>query len=214
MARQGRHSARRGGAAPTGQAAGKGHRWRVRHLLTPHFLLGVGTVGLAVAAYAGTHTYLDFHAGPDRASGCTGGCQHGAPQRDGTPPASALAGRPDDPTPEAVSRSRPPLAASVLRVRHQAGEDPGGGFHAVVILTNTGTRPVSDWHLTYTYPDAKVRTASPARLWRGGSSPVLFGASVSRTIEPGETVRVRLSGDGVASGPYGCRLNGAVCHFG
>ncbi|HEY3682400.1 MAG TPA: cellulose binding domain-containing protein [Streptosporangiaceae bacterium] len=198
MARQGRHSARRGGAAPTGQAAGKGHRWRMRHLLTPHFLLGVGAVGLAVAAYAGTHTYLDFHAGPDRASGCTGGCQHGAPQH--------------DPTPEAVSRSRPPRAASVLRVRHQAGKD-GGGFHAVVILTNTGTRPVSDWHLTYTYPHAKVRTASPARLWRGGRSPVLFGASVSRTIEPGETVRVRLSGDGVASGPYGCRLNGAVCHF-
>jgi hypothetical protein len=186
----------------------------MRHLLTPHFLLGICTVGVAIAAYAGTHTYLDFHAGPDKPSGCTGGCQHGAPRRNDRPPASAMAGRSNDPTPEAVSRSRPPPAASVLRVRHQAAKGSGGGFHAVVILTNTGTRPVQDWHLTFTYPHAAVRSASPARLWRGGRSPVLFGASVSRTIEPGETVRVRLSGDGVAAGPYGCRLNGAVCHFG
>lgn len=208
MARHGRHSARRGDAAPTGPVVRTGRRWRVRHLLTPHFLLGIGTVGVAVAAYAGTHTYLDFHAGPDMPSGCTGGCQHAPAAGD-----PSLAERPDEPTPEAASRSRTPRPASVVRVRHRTSGDGHGGFRAVVTLTNTGDRPVSDWRLTFTYLDADVRSASPARLWRSGGSPVLFGASVVRTIEPGQTVRVRLSGIGDATGPYGCRLNGAVCHF-
>ena len=195
MARQGRESSRRTG------------RWRFRQLTTPHFLAGVGTVGVAIAAYAGTHTYLDFHAGPDATSGCEG-C------RESTPPASVLADRPGAPEPEAGSRYRPPLAVSPVRVVHTARTDGDGGFRSVLALTNTGPEPVRHWKLTFTYPDARVRRITAARLRHGGHTPVLYGRGTHRTLAPGETVRIRLAGTGVAAGPYGCVLNGETCDFG
>jgi len=199
MARQGRDSARRTG------------RWRIRHLVTPHFLVGVGAVGVAITAYAGTHTYLDFHAGPDATSGCEG-CREDT--RESTPPASELAERPGEPVPEAGSRVRPPLAVSPVRVLHHARTDGDGGFRSVLVLTNTGPRPVRHWRLTFTYPDARVRTATAVRMRHGGHSPLLYGTGRHRTLSPGESVRIRLTGSGVAAGPYDCVLNNATCDFG
>lgn len=200
MARHGRKSSRRTG------------RWRFRHLVAPHFLVGVSTVGVAIAAYAGTHTYLDFHAGgPDAASGCEG-CRR--TDRDTPPPASALAERPGEPAPEAGSRLRSPSATSPVRVVHRARTDGDGRFRSVLVLTNTGPKPVRHWRLTFTYPDGRVRTAAAARMRRGGRSPLLYGKGAHRTLAPGESVRVRLSGKGVAAGPYGCVLNGQACAIG
>ena len=210
MARHGRHSARRAGTAPGDRAPRTGAAGRLRYLLlTPHFMVGLGVVGVAVAAYAGTHTYLDFHAGPDEPSGCTGSCQHSTTP----PPASALAGRPGDPTPEAASRSQSPGA---VRVAQRASRDGHGGFHAVVTLTNAGSEPVHNWQLTFTYPDGSVRAAAArdgVRMLRAGASPVLSGVSGGRTLAPGETIRVRLTGDGVPTAPYACRVNGTTCQI-
>lgn len=213
MARHGRHRVRRAGTALRDRAQKTSAARRLRYLLiSPHFLVGLGVVGVAVAAYAGTHTYLDFHAGPDEPSGCTGGCQ-----RTVTPPSSALSERRDDPTPEAQSRARQPGAASPVRVAQRTSRDGHGGFRAVMTLTNDGPHTVRGWRLTFTYPDGSVRAAAAddgVRMLRAGASPVLSGVSGGRTIAPGETIRVRLTGDGVPTGPYGCRLNGAACEVG
>jgi len=168
--------------------------------VNPHFLVGVGTVGLAVAAYAGTHTYLDFHTGPDNASDCTG-CREATP-KPATPPASALADG------GGAARSALP---SPVEVVHRVRKGGGNGFRTELLLTNNGPEPVRHWRLAFTYPDGRVRTATAARLDRSGHSPVLDGEGAHATLQPGESVRIGLSGTGAASDPYGCELNGQAC---
>lgn len=164
--------------------------------MSPHFLVGVGTVGLAITAYAGTHTYLDFHTGPGTTSG-----RETTPAP--TPPASALADRQGGSVP----------AGSPVRVVHRVR--PGDtGFRADLLLTNTGSAPVRHWRLSFTYPYGKVRSATAARLDRSGRSPVLYGKGEHATLSPGESVRIHLTGTGVAESPYGCRINGEPCDFG
>lgn len=178
-------------------------RWRLRQLVNPHFLAGVGAVGLAVAAYAGTHTYLDFHTGPGNTSDCAG-CREGAPEP-ATPPASALADR------RGASGPAVPSSVEVVhRVRH--GDDDG--FRTTLVLTNNGPDPVRHWRLAFSYPNGKVRTATAARLDRSGRSPVLYGKGPHATLQPGESVRIRLTGTGAGADPYGCELNGQACRFG
>lgn len=165
--------------------------------MNPHFLTGAGAVGLAITAYAGTHTYLDFHTGPGTASG---GATPAPP-----PSASALADR---------QGGSAPAPGSAVRIAHRVRTGDGAGFHADLLLTNTGAVPVRHWRLTFTYPYGKVRKVTAARLDRSGRSPVLYGQGAHATLAPGESVHIRLTGTGVAEAPYGCRLNGEPCAFG
>lgn len=164
--------------------------------MNPHFLTGVGTVGLAITAYAGTHTYLDFHTGPDIPSG-----RETTPAT--TPSASALADRQGGPA---------SASGSAVRIAHRVHAG-GDGFRADLLLTNTGAAPVRHWRLTFTYPYGKVRKVTAARLNRSGRSPVLYGKGPHATLSPGESVRIHLTGSGVAESPYGCTINDRPCDF-
>ena len=89
-----------------------------------------------------------------------------------------------------------------------------GGFQAQIVLTNTGTSPVSPWSLTFTFGgDQKISS-----LWNGvatqsGTQVTVKNAAYDATIAPSASVTLGFTGTYSSSNaaPTGFALNGTSC---
>jgi endoglucanase len=77
-----------------------------------------------------------------------------------------------------------------------------GGFQAQVVLTNTGTVPLSSWTLSWTFPGSQTIASS----WSGvftqtGTSVSVTNESYNGNVAPGGTVTVGFTANGTSGSP-------------
>ncbi|MEU0560988.1 cellulose binding domain-containing protein [Dactylosporangium sp. NPDC006015] len=88
------------------------------------------------------------------------------------------------------------------------------GFVADVTVTNTGTTPIYDWVITFTFPgDQRVTQAWNATSSQTGAAVTLTHASWNRVIPPGGSVTVGMYGTRTAppTPPPTVYVNGVPC---
>ncbi|KOV83215.1 alpha-L-arabinofuranosidase [Nocardia sp. NRRL S-836] len=119
----------------------------------------------------------------------------------------------------ALSWASPPLtlttgspATSTCSVRLGNVSDWSSGFVGSVDITNTGTRAIADWTLTFTWPTALQQVSSGwnATWSQAGSTVTVVGTG---RIEPGATVGTGFVGSytGPNIPPTAFTLNGTLC---
>jgi endo-1,4-beta-xylanase len=93
----------------------------------------------------------------------------------------------------------------------------GGGFQGEVTLTNTGTEPVTDWELTWSFPSGQ----RVSQMWNGtftqsGAEVTVRPSGWNASLAPGASVSVGFIGSwsGSNDAPSGFALNGAACATG
>ncbi len=89
-----------------------------------------------------------------------------------------------------------------------------GGFQAQIVLTDTGTAPVSPWTLTFAFGgDQKISNLWNATYTQSGENVTVAAASYDATITPGSSVTVGFTGTFSASNatPTGFAVNGTAC---
>lgn len=90
-----------------------------------------------------------------------------------------------------------------------------GGFGANIIITNTGTTPITGWTLTFRFANGQTIT----QLWNGsytqsGGAVTITNLSYNGTIAPGGTVNPGFNGswNGTNTNPTSFALNGVTCN--
>ncbi len=89
-----------------------------------------------------------------------------------------------------------------------------GGFQAQVVLTNTGTTPISPWTLTWTFPgDQKISQLWNASYTQSGERVTATAESYNSTIAPSGSVTVGFTGTFTSSdaSPTSFAVNGTTC---
>ncbi|MFC7614849.1 cellulose binding domain-containing protein [Actinokineospora soli] len=90
----------------------------------------------------------------------------------------------------------------------------GNGFHAEVVLANTGTSPVTGWSLAWTFADGqRVTNGWNAAITQQGAAVTAANASWNAAIAPGATVTFGFLGSKTATNtaPTAFTLNGGAC---
>ncbi|EOD69923.1 cellulose-binding protein [Amycolatopsis vancoresmycina DSM 44592] len=108
----------------------------------------------------------------------------------------------------------PPVESSACSVRYSVTDQWNVGFTAGVSVTNTGSRTLSPWTVTWTFTAGQQVTHS----WNGdysqsGSRVTMKAVSYNLTLAPGATVDIGFNGsyDHGNPAPVGFTLNGAAC---
>ncbi len=89
-----------------------------------------------------------------------------------------------------------------------------GGFQAQIVLTNTGTSPISPWTLTWTFPgDQKISQLWNATETQAGEQVTASSESYNATIAPSASVTIGFTGTYTASdtAPASFSVNGTAC---
>src|SRR5216684_4468281 len=89
-----------------------------------------------------------------------------------------------------------------------------GGFQAQAVITNTGSSPVNDWTLAWTFPgDQKISSLWNGTYSQSGESVRVANASYNGTIPARGTVTVGFTGTFTSNNtaPSSFTLNGAAC---
>jgi hypothetical protein len=88
------------------------------------------------------------------------------------------------------------------------------GFVANIMITNTGTTPITDWVVTFTFGgDQRISQAWNASFSQTGAAVTLTHASWNRVIPPGGSVTVGIYGtrSGQPTPPVTVYVNGVPC---
>ncbi|MEV6831168.1 cellulose-binding domain-containing protein [Amycolatopsis sp. NPDC051102] len=108
----------------------------------------------------------------------------------------------------------PPVVSSACSVRYAVTDQWDNGFTAGVSVTNTGSRTLSPWTVTWTFTAGQRVTHS----WNGdfsqsGSRVTMKAVSYNLTLAPGATVDIGFNGafDHGNPSPSGFTLDGASC---
>src|ERR1035441_7702053 len=89
-----------------------------------------------------------------------------------------------------------------------------GGFHAQVVIANTGTTTINGWSLTFTFPgDQKVASNFNGGYAQTGENATLTNASYNGTIAPGASITDGFQGTWTSSdaNPTSFSLDGTAC---
>ncbi len=89
-----------------------------------------------------------------------------------------------------------------------------GGFQAQIVLTNTGTSPISGWTLTWTFPgDQKISSMWTASFTQSGESVTAINESYNASIPAGGSVTIGFTGSFSSSdaAPASFAVNGTAC---
>jgi endoglucanase len=89
-----------------------------------------------------------------------------------------------------------------------------GGFQAQIVLTNTGTSPISPWTLAWMFPgDQKIASMWTASYTQSGESVAAASESYNATIAPGGSVTIGFTGSYASSNspPASFAVNGTAC---
>ncbi|MET8854528.1 cellulose-binding domain-containing protein [Amycolatopsis sp. NPDC004625] len=111
----------------------------------------------------------------------------------------------------------PPVETSGCSVKYRVTDQWNNGFTAGVSVTNTGSRTLSPWTVTWTFTAGQRVTHS----WNGdysqnGSRVTMKAVSYNLTLAPGATVDIGFNGafDHGNPSPTGFALDGAGCTAG
>lgn len=111
----------------------------------------------------------------------------------------------------------PPVESPGCSVRYRVTDQWNDGFTAGVSVTNTGSRTLSPWTVTWTFTAGQRVTHS----WNGdfsqsGSRVTMKAVSYNLTLAPGATVDIGFNGafDHGNPAPSGFALDGAGCSTG
>lgn len=88
------------------------------------------------------------------------------------------------------------------------------GFTASVKLKNTGTTPLANWKLTFSFANGQTVQQGWSATWaQSGSEVTATGASWNSTLAPGATVDLGFNGShsGTNNAPTAFAINGAAC---
>jgi endoglucanase len=89
-----------------------------------------------------------------------------------------------------------------------------GGFQAQIVLTDTGTAPISGWTLTWTFPgDQRIGSLWNATYTQSGEHVTATAEPYNATIAPSGTVTIGFTGTFTASdaAPTTFAVNGTTC---
>ena len=95
------------------------------------------------------------------------------------------------------------------------GEWPGA-FIAQVILTNTGSQPISGWSLVWSFTGAqRVTQIWNATATQSGATVTAVGEPWTRTIQPGQSVHMGFLGTSFNANPAPelVTVDGAACNL-
>nr|WP_189179433.1 cellulose binding domain-containing protein [Microbispora rosea] len=91
----------------------------------------------------------------------------------------------------------------------------GTGMMANISITNTGTQPINDWRLTFSFPDngQKVTSGWVATWSQSGAQVTAAAPAWGKDLAAGATVNIGFNGthEGINPDPARFSLNGAVC---
>jgi endoglucanase len=110
-----------------------------------------------------------------------------------------------------------PAAPGACRVRYTVDGEWPGAFIAQVILTNTGTQPISNWNLVWSFTGAqRVTQIWNATATQSGARVTAVSESWNRTIRPGQSVNMGFLGTSFNANPAPelVTVNGATCSVG
>ncbi|RKS72792.1 cellulose binding domain-containing protein [Motilibacter peucedani] len=87
------------------------------------------------------------------------------------------------------------------------------GFTSTLRFWNTGTAPISDWTLTFTFGGTRQTVT---KLWsaaweQDGATVTATPLAFNRTIQPGKQLTVGFIADGVNANPTSVTLSGTAC---
>nr|WP_231134637.1 cellulose binding domain-containing protein [Motilibacter deserti] len=88
-----------------------------------------------------------------------------------------------------------------------------GGFSGAVVVTNTGTKPIADWTVSWQAgAGQQVTSAWPGTLSQSGTTVTVSAPAFSSSIQPGKSLSIGFNATGTAgtSAPA-VTVNGAVC---
>jgi cellulose 1,4-beta-cellobiosidase len=91
------------------------------------------------------------------------------------------------------------------------------GFTASVKVKNTGTTPLTNWKLTFTFANGQTVQQGWSATWsQSGSTVTAAGASWNSTLAPGATTDIGFNGShsGTNNNPTAFAVNGATCAIG
>ncbi|MDQ7802743.1 cellulose-binding domain-containing protein [Amycolatopsis sp. A133] len=128
---------------------------------------------------------------------------------------TATSASPTSSTPQTATQAAPPAAPAVpCTVRYAVTDQWNNGFTAGVAVTNTGSRTLTPWTVTWTFTAGQRVTHS----WNGdfgqsGSRVTMKAVSYNLTLAPGATVDIGFNGsfDRGNPAPTGFTLDGARC---
>ncbi|GGM29894.1 cellulose binding domain-containing protein [Dactylosporangium sucinum] len=118
------------------------------------------------------------------------------------------------PTTSPPASSSPPPPALSCRVTFAFTAQWATGFVAGITLANTGTTPIVDWVLTFTFNgEERIIQAWNTTATQAGRSVTAAAASWNRTIPPGGTVQLGFTGaaTGTLTPPADFSVNGVRC---
>ncbi|ONK15642.1 cellulose-binding domain-containing protein [Streptomyces sp. MP131-18] len=107
-----------------------------------------------------------------------------------------------------------PPADADCTVGYRVAGQWDGGFQGEVTVTNTGTRPLSDWRLSWTFPSGQ----RVGQMWNGsftqsGDEVTATPAAWNATLPPGSAATLGFIGSWTGSNeaPRAFAVNGAAC---
>jgi serine/threonine-protein kinase len=107
-----------------------------------------------------------------------------------------------------------PATTAGCQVAYHVRQDVGGRFAARITLTNTGSEPVPEWRLAFTFPADQRLVGSSAGGWlQSGRSVTVEAANRTLALPAGGSAELELQGDYQDTNPLptGFRLNGTDC---
>jgi Glycosyl hydrolase family 12/Cellulose binding domain len=118
------------------------------------------------------------------------------------------------PTPHPAPSSSPGAAGVSCTVTYTVARTWPGGLQAQAVLTNTGTRSVSGWTLTWSFAgDQRVSDLWDGNFTQSGRRVSVTNASYDGTIAPSASVTIGFTGTSTGSDPppAAFQLNGSGC---
>ncbi|MDX6395498.1 MAG: endoglucanase [Streptosporangiaceae bacterium] len=121
------------------------------------------------------------------------------------------------PLPGAVNGTPPPTgsaAPAACRAVYSLTNSWVGGFQGQIVLTNTGSSPISPWSLTWTFPgDQKIGSMWTASFTQSGENVTAVNESYNATIAPAGSVTIGFTGTFTSSdaAPTAFAVNGTAC---
>ncbi|MBA9007312.1 cellulose binding domain-containing protein [Thermomonospora cellulosilytica] len=140
----------------------------------------------------------------------------------GTPPGTApaptdapTAGAPAPGPPTQAAPPRTPIGPVLTGdgLTYQLVQQDPGYFEGLVVITNRGSAPVTDWSITFQINGANVKNVWGGRLVRGGTSVEIRNLDGAPAVGPGATWEVRFGAEGTPAQPRDCLFNGRSCGF-